>query len=179
MPVLLLLGDATTPTNVPGTSAGDIFGLIAVLLIMVAVLVAAYWLTKRIASGTFRMQAQMGRMRAVDRMMLARDRAVVVVELDGRYYMLGVGNSITMLGEVDGAMYRAEGDTGHRQAAGFFAALQDRLRPRPAPPPYEGPVGESDSSTRQEEIERAVERMRMRTQQRWKQDEESRDDDRP
>ena len=175
MPVLLMLVDTATQSDVPGTSAGDIVQLVVVLVVMVAIVVAAYWVTRMIAGGTLRMQRQAGRMRTVDRMMLAKDKAVVVVELDGKYYMLGVGSSISMLGEVDGAMYR-DAAAQASAAPGFLSALQDKLRPN-SPPPYEGPVGEENPLSEQEDLNRAVERMRARTQQRWKRGEEKQKDE--
>lgn len=165
--MLLMLLDTATPTDPPATQLADVFQLITVLLVMVLIVVAAWFVTRWIAGGTFRMQKQLARMQIVDRLMIAKDRAVIVVELGGRYYMMGVGTTISMLGEVDGAPYRAASSEAP-QGGGFFAALQDKLRARQGYQPYEGPVGPGDDmpDTRQEEMERAAERMRERARRR-------------
>lgn len=170
----LMLVDSATRTNLSGTSAGDIFQLVAVLVVLVLVIVAAYFLTRWIAGGAFRAQKQAARMQVVDRLMLAKDRAVVVVELGEKYYMLGVGTKVTLLDEVDGAPYRAQAQR-QGQGGNFFSALQDRMKPKSPYEPYEGPVGEGH--TQQEDIERAIERMRARTNKRRNTQEQGDDDE--
>ncbi len=159
--VFALLTGAEKPSG--GYSFGDVFQLVVVLLVMAAVIAAAYFLTRLIAGGNLRMQRQLNRMKVVDRLIIARDRAVVVIELGGRYYMVGVGgNAITLLTEVDGSPYGQEEPVAG--GASFLSALQGKLAPKDsARRGAADPSRDRDASTQQEEMERALERMRARS----------------
>ncbi len=130
MAIVLLSGAGGNADAATAYPASETFELVLMLLIMVAVIAAAYFLTRFIAGGALRMQRQTSRMRVVDRVMIARDRAVVVVELGGRYFMLGIGSAnINMLCEVDGTPYRGGEEP---SSGGILSALQERIQGRGA-----------------------------------------------
>ncbi len=72
------------------------------LLIVIAVLFAAWWVTRKIAgSGQFGGRSRY--MKIIDRMPVAQDRFLVLVRLGEKVYLLGVASSeITFLAEMEG-----------------------------------------------------------------------------
>lgn len=169
-PILLSIATTPDPAGTFRGSSDNIFSSVLVLVVMAAVIAAAYFTTRWIAGGAVRMQKG-SRMRVVDRLPLARDRYVAVVEVGGRYYMLGVsGSQITMLGEVDGAGYGAA--DAPPPSASWRAALFEKMNapaPQDAQPvrsaqAQEPPSPERVRSAQEDELARLAERIRRRNE---------------
>ncbi len=72
------------------------------LLIVVAVLFAAWWVTRKIA-GSAQFGSRSRYMKIIDRMPIAQDRFLVLVQLGERVYLVGVASSeITLLADIEG-----------------------------------------------------------------------------
>ncbi len=71
------------------------------LLIIVAVLVGAWWFTRKVAgSGQFGGRSRY--MKMIDRMPLAQDKYLALVQLGKKIYIVGIAASeITLLGEME------------------------------------------------------------------------------
>ncbi len=71
------------------------------LIVIIAVLFAAWWFTKKLASGgSFSPQSRY--MKIIDRIPLSQDRFVVLIQVEEKVYMAGVtASQITLLAELD------------------------------------------------------------------------------
>jgi len=77
------------------------------IVVMVAVIVAAYVATKYLAGKGSRVQTR--HMRILDRMMLSRDKHIALIEVGDQTLLIGVTNqSITVLGNIDGETLKTE-----------------------------------------------------------------------
>lgn len=78
-----------------------IFTAFSTLIVIIAVLFAAWWFTKKIAShGSFSPQSRY--MKIIDRIPLSQDRFIVLVQTGEKVYMAGVtASQITLLAELD------------------------------------------------------------------------------
>lgn len=141
-------GDAKT---YPGGSS--VWSSIVLLVIMAAVIVGAYVVTRMIANGAMRGQKG-SHMRLVDRIQLARDRFVAVVEIGGEYFMIGVaGNSITLLSKLNDPPYDAP-ETATGTMGSRFAGIL-----RTATPPAAKP---KTRAVREDELEALARQIRER-----------------
>ncbi len=79
-----------------------IFTAIFTLAVIVAILFAAWWFTKKVASGSSFSSPQSRYMKIIDRIPLAQDRFIVLVQVEEKVYMAGVtASQITLLAELD------------------------------------------------------------------------------
>jgi len=70
------------------------------IIVMVAVIVAAYVATKYLAGKGQRVQSR--HIRVLDRMMLARDKHIALIEVGDKNLLIGVTNqTISVLGDID------------------------------------------------------------------------------
>lgn len=94
----------TTPVA-PQPIASQPWQMVWTLLVMVAILVLCYYVTKFIAKraqGGTRAKAQGSYMRIIDRLMLAKDKYILLLEVGGRTLLIGVSNqSVTLLSELE------------------------------------------------------------------------------
>ena len=110
------------------------------LVALVAVLLAAYYFTRFFAKKSLNLRGGKTNMRVLDRMVLTKDKSILVVEIYGRYYVLAVTNqNISRVDELDEETiaffarsqepYAAKGfSTILGAAAGnFFMLLKERL----------------------------------------------------
>lgn len=80
---------------------GDFWATFFYILVMVAVIAGAYVATKYIAGKGG--SAKSRHIRIIDRMMLGRDKHIVLIEVGDRNLLIGVTNqSINMLGDISG-----------------------------------------------------------------------------
>lgn len=79
---------------------GIITGL-GTLLMVAAVLFAAWWFTRRLA-GSSQFGSRSRYMKVIDRMPVAQDRFLVLVQVGEKVYLVGVASSeITLLADMD------------------------------------------------------------------------------
>lgn len=103
---------------------GDFWTTFFYIVVMAAVLVAAYVATKYLAGRGRNPQSR--HIRILDRMMLGRDKHIVLVEVGDKNLLIGVTNqSISVLGDIDGdSLAAAPQDTGTAQR-GVATQLRD------------------------------------------------------
>lgn len=157
-PVLLLL-ESNTPaetTKSAFSDGGGIFGAVVMLLIMLAVIVGAYFVTRWIAAGALRMQKG-SRMRVVDRLPLGKDKSVVVVEIGGALYALGVANSaVTLLCELPEGAYDERNTPASPIGGDWKSIFQQNMNTSGKREPRR--------KVDEDELTRMAERMRKRSQ---------------
>ncbi len=102
------------------------------IVVMAAVLVAAYLTTRFLAQKSRRMSSRHIRMH--DSMMIGRDKHIAVIEVAGKTLLIGITNqSINVLADIDAnALKNAPEETGApkpkgfaARTAGFFAGMKD------------------------------------------------------
>lgn len=102
------------------------------IVVMAAILVAAYLTTKFLAQKSRRMGSRHIRMH--DSMMIGRDRTIAVIEVAGKTLLIGITNqSINVLADIDASeLNNAPEETGVQgpkgfaaRTAGFFAGMKD------------------------------------------------------
>ena len=92
---------------------------------MVAIIVAAYFATKYL-SGKGR-SVKSRQMRILDRMMLGKDKHIVLLEVGGKNLLIGVTNQqINVLGDIDGETLKArQSENDEASQKGFTSKLRD------------------------------------------------------
>ena len=95
------------------------------IVVMIAVIVAAY-LAARFLSGKGR-RLKSHHIRMLDRMMLGRDKHVVLIEVGNKKLLIGITNqAINVLGDIDGETLKEPTDkTTGAQQKGFASHLRD------------------------------------------------------
>lgn len=95
------------------------------ILVMIAVIVAAYVATKYLAGKGSRVQSR--HIRILDRMMLSRDKHIALIEVGDKNLLIGVTNqTITVLGDIDGETLKTQQDRIEQSAQkGFAPKLRD------------------------------------------------------
>lgn len=94
------------------------------VIVMIAVIVAAYVATKYLAGKGQRVQSR--HIRILDRMMIARDKHIALIEVGDKNLLIGVTNqSINVLGDIDPDALKIEQNTGQLSAQ---KGLASRLR---------------------------------------------------
>ncbi len=95
------------------------------IVIMIAVIVAAYIATKYL-SGKGR-QLKSHHIRVLDRMIMGRDKHIVLIEVGDKKLLIGITNqTINVLGDIDGETLKEEtGKPAGTQQKGFASHLRD------------------------------------------------------
>ena len=103
----------------------DFWTSVLYILVMIAVIAAAYLATKYISHKGRRAKSR--QMRMVDRMTLGRDKHIVLIEVGNKNLLIGVTNqTINVLGDVDGnALKGQQGTEATPAAKGFAASVRD------------------------------------------------------
>ena len=103
----------------------DFWDTFLYVIVMIAVIVAAYVATRYLAGKGRRVQSR--HIRVLDRMMLARDKHIALIEVGDKNLLIGVTNqSINVLGDIDGDSLKIEQNTGELTAQkGFISRLRD------------------------------------------------------
>lgn len=131
------LAGAETPGSPPMAEVSD-FGSAAIrmigsLILILGVIVCIFYLIKRVRLGALTM-GKTARMRLVSTLSLAPKRSVALVEVGGRWLVLGVGaENVSLLSEFDEPP-RGVLDEGAAlpEGAGFQRVLQDKIFGRKA-----------------------------------------------
>ena len=80
----------------------SILSAMGTLLLMVAVFVGAYFVSKLVAKNYQPKCSNKGNMKVLEKMPIGRDQSLVIVEVAEQVYLIGVtANSITKLAELD------------------------------------------------------------------------------
>lgn len=82
------------------------------LIIVIAVLLLAWWCTRQLAGRT-RLGMQSGYIRVLDRVSIAQDKMILLIQVGDRCYLTGVSSSsITTLAEITDELtpYEVEGE---------------------------------------------------------------------
>lgn len=113
---------------------GDFGTTFFYIVVMVAIIVGAYFATKYLTrkSGA----AKSRQMRILDRMMLGRDKHIVLLEVGGKNLLIGVTNQqINVLGDIDGeALKQKQSESSEAEQKGFGSKLRDfAIRMKNAP----------------------------------------------
>lgn len=98
------------------------------VLIMVAVLVGAYYATKFLSKKATRINRSK-HIQIIDRMGLAKDKALFLTKVGGRYFFIGITNqSISTLGELEpGEIENLVPEEENVSEKGFFGKFSDFL----------------------------------------------------
>lgn len=102
-------------------------------IVMIAILVAAYLTTKYIAGKGVQMKSR--NIRMIDRMMMGKDKQVVLIEVGDRNLLIGVTNqAISVLGDIDGGSLKVKSDPKPPVPKGLFSQFKDfAIRMKNAP----------------------------------------------
>jgi len=128
----------------------DFWDTFLYVIVMIAVIVAAYVATRYLAGKGRRVQSR--HIRVLDRMMLARDKHIALIEVGDKNLLIGVTNqSINVLGDIDGDSLKIEQNTGELTAQkGFMSRLRDFImRMKDAPSDLKMARREADAARRQ------------------------------
>jgi len=115
----------------------DLLSLLGVLLLLLLVLAGCYLVTRMLGTGLggrFGMPAGSRRLQVLDRVLVGRDQAILVVQAAGRYFLLGSSPSgFSLLAELtgeEGEAWRAQTslDDPPRSAGPDFRAALRRFR---------------------------------------------------
>lgn len=102
----------------------DFWDAFLYIIIMIAVIVAAYVATKYLAGRGRRVQSR--HIRILDRMMLGRDKHIALIEVGDKNLLIGVTNqAINVLGDIDGESLKSEQNTVESAQKGFVPRLRD------------------------------------------------------
>ena len=104
---------------------GDFWSTFFYIVVMIAVIVAAYIVTKYLSGKGRRLKSR--HIRIVDRMILGRDKHIVLIEVGDKNLLLGITNqTINVLGHFDGQTFKSETDETTAPAQkGFASHLRD------------------------------------------------------
>ena len=102
----------------------SIWSTVTLFAVMIAVIVGAYYVTKLISNRTPHL-AKNKYIRILDRLPVAKDKQILLLEAGGRYFLVGIsGQSIQTIGELSREEIHAESEMAEKSApqgvAGFF-----------------------------------------------------------
>jgi|AGTN01.2.fsa_nt_gi flagellar biosynthetic protein FliO len=112
---------------------GDFWTTFFYFIVMIAILAGAYFTTKFIAGKGNRVKSR--NIRMIDRMMVGKDKQIVLIEVGDKNLLIGVTNqAINVLGDIDGETLTAQSESGASAQKGFASQLKDFiLRMKDAP----------------------------------------------
>lgn len=104
---------------------GDFWTTFFYVIVMVAIIVAAYLATKYLAGKGRNVKSR--QMRILDRMMLGKDKHIVLLEVGDKNLLIGVTNqTINVLGDIDGeTLKQKQSESSETEQKGFASKLRD------------------------------------------------------
>jgi flagellar protein FliO/FliZ len=128
---------------------GDFGTTFFYFVVMIAILVAAYFTTKYISGKGAHLKSR--NIRMVDRMMIGKDKHIVLIEVGDKNLLIGVTNqAINVLGDIDGGTLKFKSETKSSEQKGFTSQLKDFIvRMKDAPGNLNKARAEAKKTTRQ------------------------------
>lgn len=105
----------------------DMFTAISTLMIVILVLILAYFMTKKIGKGMIQYQSSRN-MKVLDRIMLGQDKSLLIIQIGQRYCLIGVAQSgIQLLMQLDGSEITTFDDSKNLQTENVLSQFSEVL----------------------------------------------------
>ena len=113
----------------PLKNIGDIFSFIGILIL---ILIAAYYVTKKIGKTSNPFNSQSSHIKLIDRLGIARDKSLMIVQVANKGYLIGVsGQSITtiaVLNEEEMAAFQKPQEDEPTMVGAFIDTLKSNIK---------------------------------------------------